>query len=247
MKKVSAIICAYNEEKTVKNVIFSVTESKVFDEVIVVNDGSTDRTEQIVVACKKSIDLIDIHLPQNKGKGYAMALGIEQAKSDIVLFIDADLSSCQDLYHIDQLIAPLFKNEADMTLGYTTVNIFNRKINPMKILTGERAMFKKDILPLLGRMKESRFGVETLLYMYYRSEGLKMNFIHMKNLRHLTKYEKSPFFIATQNYFFESYEIAATVAKNLNLLLSSIKIIIWGKVVMQKLLLKVSSNFSIFR
>jgi len=246
MKKVSAIICAYNEEKTVKNVIFSVTESKVFDEIIVVNDGSTDRTEQIVVACKKSIDLIDIHLPQNKGKGYAMALGIEQAKSDIVLFIDADLS-CQDLDHIDQLVKPLLRNEADMTLGYTTVNIFNRRINPMKILTGERAMFKKDILPLLDRMKESRFGVETLLYMYYRSEGLKMNFIHMKNLRHLTKYGKSPFFTATQNYFFESYEIAATVAKNLNLLLSSIKIIIQGKVVMQKLLLKVSSNFSIFR
>jgi glycosyltransferase involved in cell wall biosynthesis len=246
MKKVSAIICAYNEEKTIEHVIFSVTESKVFDEVIVVNDGSTDRTEQIVVACKKSIDLIDIHLPQNKGKGYAMALGIEQAKSDIVLFIDADLS-CQDLDHIDQLVKPLLRNEADMTLGYTTVNIFNRRINPMKILTGERAMFKKDILPLLDRMKESRFGVETLLYMYYRSEGLKMNFIHMKNLRHLTKYGKSPFFTATQNYFFESYEIAATVAKNLNLLLSSIKIIIRGKVVMQKLLLKVSSNFSIFR
>jgi len=245
MEKVSVIICAYNEEKTVKDVMFSVAESRVFDEIIVVNDGSTDRTGQIIVDCKKNINLIDIHLPENKGKGYAMALGIEQARSDIVMFIDADLS-CQDLDHIDQLIQPLLRKEADMTLGYTTVNIFNRRMNPMKILTGERAMFKKDILPLLSGMKKSRFGVETLLYMYYRSKGLKMNFIHMKHLRHLTKYEKSSFFTATQNYFFESYEITATVVRNWNLLFISMKMMIRKKAIVQKLFLRAFSNFSTF-
>ena len=165
MEKISAIICAYNEEKTVRSVLFSVAESQLFDEIIVVNDGSTDRTEQIIAGCKQAIGLTDIHLPQNKGKGYAMASGIEQATSAIVIFIDADLS-CQGVDHIDRIVQPLLWRKTDMTLGYTTVNIFNREINPMKILTGERALFREDILPLLPRMKESRFGVETLLYMY---------------------------------------------------------------------------------
>lgn len=242
MEKISAIVCAYNEEKTVKKVLFSVAESQLFDEIIVVNDGSTDRTGQIIADCKQTIGFTDIHLPQNKGKGYAMALGIEQAKYDIVTFIDADLS-CQGLDHIDQIISPLLWKEAEMTLGYTTVNIFNRRINPIKILTGERALFKEDILPLLPRMKESRFGVETLLYMYYRSKGLRMDFIHMRNLRHLTKYEKSPFFTATRNYFFEGYEIVATVAGNLDLLKGSGKIITWKKAIRQKMLLRTFSGF----
>lgn len=243
MEKVSAIICAYNEEKTIQHVLFSVAESKAFDEIIVINDGSTDRTGQMIAECKQTIGLIDIHLPQNKGKGYAMASGIEQAKSAIIVFIDADLS-CQGLDHIDQIIKPLLWREADMTLGYTTVRIFNREVNPMKVLTGERALFKEDILPLLPRMKESRFGVETLLYLYYRSKRLKMNFIHMRDLRHLTKYEKSPFLTATCNYFLEGYEIAATVAGNIDLLVNSGKMMIWKKAIMQKISLRVFSNFS---
>lgn len=242
MEKISAIICAYNEEKTVGNVLSSVAESNVFDEIIVVNDGSTDRTGKIIEDYRKIIGVIDIHLRQNKGKGYAMASGIEQAKYDIVTFIDADLS-CQGVDHIDQIIKPLLWRETDMTLGYTTVNIFDREINPMKILTGERALFREDILPLLPRMKESRFGVEMLLYMYYRSKGLKMDFIHMQNLRHLTKYEKSPFFTATRNYFFAGYEIAATVAGNLDLLKSSKKMMTWKKTIRLKMLLRAFSNF----
>lgn len=244
MEKISAIICAYNEEKTVGNVLFSVAESQLFDEIIVVNDGSTDRTREIIEDCRKTIGVIDIHLHQNKGKGYAMASGIEQAKYAVVVFIDADLS-CQGLDHIEQIIRPLLWKKARMTLGYTTVNIFSRRINPMKILTGERALFRKDILPLLPKMKESRFGVETLLYMYYRSKGLRMDFIHMRNLRHLTKYEKSPFFTATRNYFFEGYEIAATVAGNLDLMVSSKKMMTWKKAIRQKILLRAFSSFSI--
>ena len=46
MKKVSAIICAYNEEKTIKEVILSVSKAVIVSEIVIVNDGSTDNTRK---------------------------------------------------------------------------------------------------------------------------------------------------------------------------------------------------------
>jgi len=74
MKKVSAIICAYNEEKTLKDVILSVSESLIVSEIIVVNDGSSDSTKKIIEELQKEIEITAIHLAENKGKGYAMAV-----------------------------------------------------------------------------------------------------------------------------------------------------------------------------
>jgi len=67
MKKVSAIICAYNEEKTIKDVIISVSKSRIIDEIIVVNDGSVDNTQKIIKELKKEIEIRDIHFEENKG------------------------------------------------------------------------------------------------------------------------------------------------------------------------------------
>ena len=70
--KTSAIICVYNEEKTIEDVIISVSESEMVDEIIVVNDGSTDDTEKIIKKINKSLNIKDIHFKENKGKGYAV-------------------------------------------------------------------------------------------------------------------------------------------------------------------------------
>jgi glycosyltransferase involved in cell wall biosynthesis len=69
MKKVSAIICAYNEEKTIKEVILSVSKAVIVSEIVIVNDGSTDNTKEIIEALRKEIEITAIHLEENKGKG----------------------------------------------------------------------------------------------------------------------------------------------------------------------------------
>ena len=221
MKKATAIICVYNEEKTIKDVVLSVSESPIVNEIIVVNDGSTDDTKKIIKELKGKIKIKDIHFEKNKGKGYAMAVGAKNATNAIIAFIDADQTNIISGY-IEKMINPLLKKECDMVLGYSTVNILSQDVNPLKILTGERALYKDDIAPILDKMKESRFGVETLLYFYFISIGKSIKFIRLIGLKHKDKYKKVSFTNATTSYISESWEIAYTAMKNYDLMLKTV-------------------------
>ena len=229
MKNVSAIICAYNEERTIKDVIISVAESKIFNEIIVVNDGSTDDTKRIITDCKNTIGIIDIHLPDNKGKGNAMAIGVEKSKSEIIVFIDADLtklSAIQLANPLSQLIKPLQNNEADMVLGQPYVSILNYKVNPFKSLTGERSVKREDILPLVEKMKDSEFGVETLINLYYQATGKIVKYILLAELDHLSKFSKVSTLSAARQYIKEGQEIAHSTLKNYDLILKKLKTVL---------------------
>src|ERR1051326_6928042 len=73
----SAIIAAYNEEGTLADVVRGLRASPLIDEIIVVSDGSTDRTVEIA----RSLDVKTIALRENQGKGYAMRVGVDNAYS----------------------------------------------------------------------------------------------------------------------------------------------------------------------
>ncbi len=222
MKKATAIICVFNEEETVKNVILSTSKEQSIDEIVIINDGSTDKTDEIIDELQLQLDIKVIHFKKNKGKGYAMAIGVENATNDMVVFIDADQTSITPDY-TKQLVDSLLNNECDMVLGYSTVNILSKDVNPLKILTGERALFKKDIIPILDKIKESRFGVETLLYFYYISLGKSIKFLMIEGLKHRDKYKKTAFTQATTNYISEGWEIVNTALKHYDLVIKSIQ------------------------
>ncbi len=86
---VSVIIPAYNEEKWIGTTVSSVLESGFPCEVIVVDDGSSDNTSQILKTFGESIKVIS--QPVNKGKGAALVSGINDASGEIVIFCDAHL------------------------------------------------------------------------------------------------------------------------------------------------------------
>jgi len=221
MIKISAIICAYNEANTIKEVVSTVSDY-FFDEVIVVNDGSKDNTDFVINELKEICNIKYIALPENKGKGYAMAIGIENADSDIIVFIDADLSNLKE-EHFAQLITPVFINEADMVLGQATETLINYKMNPFKSFTGERALFKNDILPILEDMKSSKFGVETLINLYYQAQEKRVKYVMLAGLKHPTKYEKTNQFQATKEFVSEGHQIVLTAFNNFKLVSKIIK------------------------
>ncbi len=222
MKKVSAVICVYNEEKTIGDVIASVFESSAIDEIVVVNDGSTDSTKKIIEAINSNIQITDIHFQENKGKGYAMAVGVENATNEIIAFIDADLSNLQD-EHFAQLTTPVLTKKVDMVLGQATETLINYGMNPFKSFTGERTVLKKDILPIIDKMKDSRFGVETLINLYYQSEGKRVKYVMLGGLKHPTKFDKTTTSRAMKEFILEGHQIAITAFKHFNLITKSIR------------------------
>jgi glycosyltransferase involved in cell wall biosynthesis len=217
MKKIAAIICAFNEEKTIKEVTATACDY-FFDEIIVVNDGSTDRTADILAELSGLPRLKCITLPENKGKGYAMATGVENSTSEIIVFIDADLSNLKE-EHFEQLLTPIFNNECDMVLGQATETLINYKFNPFKSFTGERAMLKKDIMPILEEMKTSKFGVETLINLYFQAHEKSVKYTMLEGLKHPTKFDKANGKSqAIKEFVLEGHQIALAAFNSFNLL-----------------------------
>ena len=219
--KTTAIICAYNEQNTIKNVATIALEYS-FDEVIIVNDGSTDKTDEIIKTLNNSYDFKYIVLLENKGKGFAMASGIKNASGEKIVFIDADLSNLKN-EHFLRLLTPIVENEADMVLGQATETLINYQYNPFKSFSGQRVFLKKDILPILDKMKHSRFGVETLINLYYQSEGKRIKYVMLDGLKHPTKFDKTSSSIAIKEFIKEGHQIGLTVFKNYELITKSIK------------------------
>ena len=88
--RISCVVCAFNEASRIRHILDAVRGHPALIEVIVVNDGSTDGTEQVLRAYP-DIRLIS-YLP-NKGKTYALSRGIEAAKGDYLMLLDAALAA----------------------------------------------------------------------------------------------------------------------------------------------------------
>lgn len=115
----SVIIPAFNEEKHIKETVESIygylSFRNIEHEIIVVTDGSTDKTNDIVnsmILAIPTLQLLDYD--QNRGKGFAVRQGMFRAKGQYRLFTDADNATSID--HIEKMI-PLFNQGYDVVIG----------------------------------------------------------------------------------------------------------------------------------
>jgi glycosyltransferase involved in cell wall biosynthesis len=124
--KLSIVIPAYNEERTVAKVLDavfrveldSVLGLKFEREVIVLDDGSTDRTRDILATYDSSLNLRVLLHDCNRGKGAALRTGFAAATGDIVLIQDADGE--YDPGEYARLLEPIVRGHADVVYGYPT-------------------------------------------------------------------------------------------------------------------------------
>jgi len=72
-------------------------------------------------------------------------------------------------------------------------------------------------------MKHSRFGVETLINLYYQSEGKRIKYVMLEGLKHPTKFDKTSSSHATKEFAKEGHQIALTIFKNFDLITKRIK------------------------
>jgi len=126
--KLSILVPAYNEEATIKellNLVIDVPLS-IDKEIIVVDDGSNDRTAEIVEEVKESTDIpINLIQKKNGGKGSAIIEGINYCTGDITIIQDADLE--YDPKDYQSIINPILKDTADVVYGSRWLNKENMK------------------------------------------------------------------------------------------------------------------------
>jgi dolichol-phosphate mannosyltransferase len=89
--KLSVIIPCYNEEETIEALLEKVRQVPVEKEIIVVDDGSTDRSPDIIASLAEGGDIRVISHPRNCGKGRAFKSGLKVASGEVVIVQDADL------------------------------------------------------------------------------------------------------------------------------------------------------------
>lgn len=222
MNMISAIICAYNEENTISSVIETTYKYPFINQVIVVNDGSTDSTEQIISNMAESTDLSHINQVSNMGKGYSMASGIESSTGEIILFLDADIVNLTHR-HINKLVQPVLDGNADMVMGQPGQTFINTRYNPFKALTGQRAVKREHILSIINDIRFIRFGVETYINLYYQSEYLNIKRVILEDLAHRTKFRKMKKGQAILEFLKEGNEIMTTIFNNTDLVKKCIK------------------------
>jgi dolichol-phosphate mannosyltransferase len=117
--KVSVIIPVYNEFRTLGLVLERVRQAPLPDgctkEIIVVDDGSTDGTAQVLGEHARASVIVGHHSEQNRGKGAAIRTGIALASGEVILIQDGDLEYDPNDYA--RILEPIVKNEADVVYG----------------------------------------------------------------------------------------------------------------------------------
>jgi glycosyltransferase involved in cell wall biosynthesis len=113
--KLSVIIPIYNEINTLEEIISRVQETKLADEIVLVDDGSIDGTREIVEKFKNKNGFVVVMHEKNQGKGAAVRSGFEVAKGEIFLIQDADLE--YDPREYPNLLKPLNEGLSDVVYG----------------------------------------------------------------------------------------------------------------------------------
>lgn len=210
---VACIIPAYNEEKTIGDVLKTLQGIDMIDRIIVVSDGSTDNTVKIA----RSYDIDVIELKENHGKGGALKIGIDRVEEDVILFLDADLIGLKS-NHVIELITPVLRKEVDMTVGVfekgRIATDLAQKIAPF--LSGQRAV-SREVLKDISNLEITRYGVEMALTKYVEESKLKTKKVVLKDITHVMKEEKMGFIRGFKERMRMYLDILKFLIKSINL------------------------------
>lgn len=186
LPRVAVIVPAYNEAETLGAALAVLRSAPVLDEILVVSDGSTDRTVEIA----RAAGVTTLDLSPNRGKARAMAEGVAATSAEILLFVDGDiLDLTRDM--IQQLVEPVVSGRAAMNVGVRhrgeVLNAVQCRFGPL--LSGIRAL-RREVFEAVPERYLVGYRIETTLNYVCRRLGLTVGTVVLHDLRHLVKEKK---------------------------------------------------------
>jgi glycosyltransferase involved in cell wall biosynthesis len=182
---IAAILPVFNEELNVSDVLEVLHASSILDEIILVDDGSSDKTCEILNrAASRDQRIQIIHHDQNKGKGQAIFSGWAATSAPILLLLDADLKDLNP-EHINALLLPVINHRADMTLGlfqggHISTDLSHR-LTPF--LTGQRGL-RAELLKNISHDAAAGYGFEIALTVTASQHNYRSRVVALKGVWH---------------------------------------------------------------
>ncbi len=200
------IIPAYNEEENLSAVLDTAKCSPLLKRIIVIDDGSDDRTAEIA----ESFEGVEVIRQSNRGKAGAMEAGVNASDEALLLFLDADLRGLT-LSHIEDLIHPVADGDCDMTMGLfygpPHPSRWAHRLSPG--LSGQRAMHR-NVLDLLEDYGSLGFGIETAFTKLVNRNMISLKTVRLEGVSQVMKEEKHGFIAGAKLRARMFYEIVRT-------------------------------------
>jgi glycosyltransferase involved in cell wall biosynthesis len=185
--KISCVICAYNEAGRISNILDVAVAHPSLDEVIVVNDGSTDATEELL---RSYHTVRAISYALNRGKTYALTRGINAARNELVMLLDADLSGVTP-ENIGALAEVVTSGNADVSMSLRRNSLALFRLIGIDFVSGERVIPKSLVRGALPEMERlPRWGGEVFMNQLIIARRMRVAVVSWPNVLNVRKYRK---------------------------------------------------------
>ena len=140
----SVLMPAYNEAATIKLVIERIRATGIVDEIVIVDDGSSDGTRDILAGYVDDADVNVIFHAQNAGKGAALRTAMQAARGDIMIVQDADLE--YDPADYPRVLGPIEHGDAQVVYGSRFLNGIPKGILPQSAFANRLLTIMTNVL-----------------------------------------------------------------------------------------------------
>lgn len=193
-KRFSAVVPAYNESGRCEHVVCELLKTKRLGELVFVDDGSTDNTGEIAHKFQSDKRFVYIRHTHNLGKGAALKTGVNAAKNDIILFLDADLENITSS-KIEKIVLPVLNDKVDVSRGSFTRErgrVTEYAVKPMMQILFPETHYKQPISGQVCAKKEflkkinfeDRYGVDIGILFDAIQEGQRIIEVDIGELTH---------------------------------------------------------------